>query len=83
MSVEKVNSSTCPQTDGLVEQFNHTLTDMLAKSVLPELCKWDERLPYVLFSYRASLESLTGESPSSSYMAGIMTACTDGPLTTS
>jgi len=34
MSVEKVNSCTYPQTDGLVEQFNHTQTDMLAKSVL-------------------------------------------------
>ena len=64
LGVEKVNTSAYhPQCDGLVERFNRTLTDMLAKSVSPGVTEWDERLPYVLFSYRASLQSSTGESP--------------------
>ena len=55
MGVKKVNTSAYhyhPQSHGLVERFNHTLTDMLAKSVTPGSSDWDEKLPYVLFSYR-------------------------------
>ena len=52
-----------PQSDGLIERFNRTLTDMLAKSVSTGTTDWDEKLPYVLFSYRASLQFSTGESP--------------------
>ena len=64
LGVKKVNTSAYhPQCDGLVERFNRTLTDMLAKSVSPGVIEWDERLPYVLFSYRVSLQSSTGESP--------------------
>ena len=64
LGVKKVNTSAYhPQSDGLVERFNRTLTDMLAKRVSPGTIEWDERLPYVLFSYRASLQSSTGESP--------------------
>ena len=40
-----------PQTDGLVERFNCTLTDMLAKTVELNGRNWDERLPYVLFAF--------------------------------
>ena len=36
---------------------------MLAKSVAPGTMEWDERLPYVLFAYRAALQTSTGESP--------------------
>ena len=64
LGVRKVNTSAYhPQCDGVVERFNRTLTDMLAKSVSPGVTEWDQRLPYVLFSYRASLQSSTGESP--------------------
>ena len=64
LGVEKVNTSAYhPQTDGLIERFNRTLTDMLAKSVTQGAAEWDEKLPYVLFSYRASLQTSTGESP--------------------
>ena len=64
MGVKKVNTSAYhPQSDGLVERFNRTLTDMLAKSVSTGTSDWDDKLPYVLFSYRASLQSSTGESP--------------------
>ena len=62
--MEKVNTSAYhPQSDGLVERFNRTLTDMLVKSVTPGVTEWDEKLPYVLFSYRACVQASTGESP--------------------
>lgn len=48
------------QTDGLVEHFNQTLTDMLAKS-MEDADNWDERLPYVLFAYHTSLQHSTAE----------------------
>ena len=52
MGIDKANTSAYhPQTDGLVERFNRHGTD------------WDERLPYVLFAYRSSLQQSTRESP--------------------
>lgn len=36
---------------------------MLVKSVSPGVSEWDERLPYVLFAYRASLQLSTSISP--------------------
>ena len=36
---------------------------MLAKSVTPGVTKWDEKLPYVLFSYHACSQASTGKSP--------------------
>ncbi len=52
-----------PQTDGLVERYNRTLTDMLAKTVQKNGRDWDQKLPYVLFAYRASRQESTQESP--------------------
>ena len=64
MGTEKVNTSSYhPQTDGLVERFNRTLTSMLAKTVEKDERNWDHRLPYVLFAYRTSLQESTRESP--------------------
>ena len=64
MGVHKVNTTAYhPQTDGLVERFNRTLTDMLAKTVETSGRDWDTRLPYVLFAYRSSLYESTKESP--------------------
>lgn len=64
MGIRKSNTTAYhPQTDGLVERFHHTFTDMLAKSVQQGGKDWDLRLPYVLFAYRASPQTSTGESP--------------------
>ena len=64
MGVHKLNTTAYhPQTDGLVERFNRTLTDMLAKSVERNGHDWDQHLPFVLFAYRASLQASTQESP--------------------
>ena len=62
MGIKKINTSAYhPQTDGLVERFNRTLTDMLVKTVAPGV-EWDDRFPYVLFAYRVTKQASTGES---------------------
>ena len=49
MGVEKLNTTTYhPQTDGLAERFNRTLTDMLAKKVEQSGKDWDTHLPFLL-----------------------------------
>ena len=64
LGVEKLNTTAYhPQTDGLAERFNRTLTDMLAKKVEHGGRDWDTHLPFVLFAYRASLQESTKESP--------------------
>ena len=64
MGVHKVNTTAYhPQTDELVELFNRTLTDMLAKTVAQNERDWDTHLPYVLFAYRTSIQESTQESP--------------------
>ena len=64
LGFHKVNTSAYhPQTDGLVERFNRTLTAMLAKTVEQGGKDWDQRLPYVLFAYRASQHQSMLESP--------------------
>ena len=60
----KVNTTAYyPRTDGLIECYNRTLTAMLAKTVEKGGAEWDERLPYILFAYRAAQQSSTRESP--------------------
>ena len=51
------------QTDGVVEQFNQTLKDMLRKTACEEGKDWDHQIPFVLFAYREVLQALTGFSP--------------------
>ena len=64
LGFKKVNTSAYhPQTDGLVERYNRTLTAMLAKTVDKKGPEWDTQLPYVLFAYRACQQSSTQESP--------------------
>lgn len=64
LGVKKVNTTAYhPQTDGLVERFNRTLTSMLSKCVERTGADWDCHLPYVLFAYRASMQESTRESP--------------------
>lgn len=52
-----------PQSDGLVERFNRTLIEMLAKLVNERRSDWDDILPYVLCAYRATPHRSTGLSP--------------------
>ena len=52
-----------PQTDGLVERFNRTLKQMLAKLVAKGGHNWDSMLGPVLFAYRTSPHCSTGLTP--------------------
>ena len=64
LGFHKANTSAYhPQTDGLVERFNRTLTTMLAKTVEKGGKDWDQHLPFVLFAYRAAQQQSTQESP--------------------
>ena len=59
MGIKKLNTTAYhPQTDGLVEQFNRTLLDMLLKTVK----SGGQDCPYVLFAYWAMMQHSTGES---------------------
>ena len=64
LNVKKINTSGYhPQTDGLVEKFNSTLIQMIAKSCSVSHRDWDAHLPYLLFAYRVSAQASTRESP--------------------
>ena len=64
LDVQKVNTSGYhPQCDGLVERFNATLTDMIAKTTQSHGRDWDRHLPYLLYAYRSTVQSSTRESP--------------------
>ena len=49
--------------DGLVEQFNKTLKDLLRRIIQGEGREWEKYLPYVLFSYREVPQESRGFSP--------------------
>jgi transposase InsO family protein len=73
MGIKKINTTAYhPQTDGLVEHFNRTLTGMLAKTVRDNGRDWDQHVPYVLFAYRTSPQTSTGESPFFCFMVGTL-----------
>lgn len=52
-----------PQTNGLVERFNRTLKDMLAKLMEERADDWDEVLDWAVANYRSVPSSATGETP--------------------
>lgn len=52
-----------PQTNGLTERFNGTLTTMLSHFISQNQNNWDIYLAYVLFAYRTSVQEFHRESP--------------------
>ena len=64
LGMKKINTSGYhPQTDGLVEKFNPTLINMIAKSCEIHAHDWDEHLAHLLIAYRVSAQESTKESP--------------------
>ena len=51
------------QTDGMVEQFNATLKQLLKKLTQSPGAPWDKCLPYILWAYRGTKHKTTGFSP--------------------
>lgn len=52
-----------PQTNGLVERTNRTLTTMLAMYVDSRHKNWDDVLPFITYAYNTSRHEITGYSP--------------------
>ena len=52
-----------PQSDGLVERFNHTLLTILSIAASECEQEWDLRLPVVMLAYRSSVQETTGATP--------------------
>ena len=52
-----------PQSDGMVERFNRTIEDQLAKYVEEHQKDWDRHVPYLMMAYRTATHQSTGFSP--------------------
>ena len=52
-----------PQSDSLVERFNHTLLNMLSIVAKDQEQDWDLHLPLVMMAYRTSVQESTGATP--------------------
>ena len=52
-----------PQSDGMVERFNRTLTGMLTSFVSSNQKDWDEHIPFIIMAYRSAVHSSTGFTP--------------------
>ena len=64
MNIQKLNTSGYrPQTNGMVEKFNHTLVQSISQYVSADQKDWDEFLPFACFQYRSSKNETTNESP--------------------
>ncbi len=52
-----------PQSNGLVERFNHTFAEMLSMYVSSCHDDWDEVVDFMVFSYNTSRQESTGVTP--------------------
>lgn len=52
-----------PQSDGLIEHFNHTLLSMLSLFIDDNQLNWDNLLPYVMLAYRSSVHASMAFTP--------------------
>ena len=59
----RVTSAYHPQTNGLTERFNQTLSNCLVSKINESQTDWDEKLDAILFSYRVSKQASTKYSP--------------------
>lgn len=52
-----------PQTNGLTERTNRTLTNMLSMYVESDHKNWDSVLPFITYAFNTSKHEVTGYSP--------------------
>src|SRR5690606_23889771 len=62
-SLHRKTSAYHPQSNGLVEKFNRTLTDMLSVYVNETHSNWNVLLPFVTFAYNSAVQSSSGFPP--------------------
>ena len=63
LDIHKLNTTPYhPATNGAIERFNRTLTQMLSHYTVDQH-DWDEWLPFVLFAYRTAIHESTKETP--------------------
>ena len=64
LGIEKLRTTAYkPSTNGVVERFHRTLNTVLGKLVSENQRDWDDRLPYAMAAYRASVHTSTGYTP--------------------
>lgn len=64
LGIEKTRTTAYhPQSDGMVERFNRTLENMLAKAIKNDQRAWDDVLPLVMMAYRSSVHDSIDETP--------------------
>lgn len=64
LGIQKTRTSPYhPQCDGMVERFNRTLIDQMAKTLLQQPGEWDDCLNQVALAYNTSPHSTTGFTP--------------------
>ena len=69
MEIDKLRTTAYkPSTNGAVERFHKTLNSMLGKVTQENQKDWDERLPFVLAAYRATVHSSTGFTPNKVFL---------------
>ena len=59
----RITSAYHPQTNGLTERFNQTLSNSLRAKINEYQDDWDEHLNLILFAYRATVQESTKYSP--------------------
>ena len=65
LGIKKLNTTAYhTQCDGAVERFNRTLKTILRKHAAKFGCQWDRFLPGILWAYRNTPHTSTGEKPS-------------------
>ena len=64
LDIEKTRTTPLhPQSDGQVDRFNRTLTEMLRGKIQQDQTDWDLQLPTCMMAYRGAVHVSTGVSP--------------------
>ncbi|UYV79051.1 K02A2.6-like [Cordylochernes scorpioides] len=60
---KKTTTAYHPQTNGLTERLNRTISDMLSMYMDLDQKNWDEMLPFITFAYNTAKQESTGFTP--------------------